>query len=88
MDRLRDMLLEELARPGTRRDMLWGVLSETASASRAAGQPAEVFVVLVKETWEAAALVHAGQSDGASDATQQRLKQDVVTRAIKAYYMQ
>jgi hypothetical protein len=88
MERLRDTLLEELTRPGTKRDVLWGVLCESASASRALGQQAEQFVVRVKEAWEAAALAHAGASNNASDAAQQRLKQDVVTRAIKAYYMQ
>jgi hypothetical protein len=88
MERLRDMLLEEFARPGTKRDVLWGVLCESASASRARGQQAEQFVVQVKEAWEAAALAHTGVSTSASDAAQQRLKQDVVTRAIKAYYMQ
>lgn len=88
MERFRHTLLEELARPGTKRDVLWGALAESAAKSRAAGEPAEQFVVRVKGAWESAALTHAGASGGAPDAAQQRLKQDVVTRAIKAYYMQ
>jgi len=78
------MLLTELERPNDTHEALWACIARGADMARARGETAEWYVVQVKEAWDRAITTRGG----AGDAFVQRLKQDIVTRAIKAYYMQ
>ena len=84
MTRFRDKILEELEHSGSARDALWALIADGAAQARAAGETAEQYLVRIKSVWDKTAHEHGS----ASDARVQRLKQDVVTRTIKAYYMQ
>jgi hypothetical protein len=80
----RDKFLEAMERPESGRDGLWTLLKEYVVEARDTGETAERFVVRVKRLIE----VVTTERGGADDSAVQRLKQDVVTKAIKAYYMQ
>jgi hypothetical protein len=84
MTRFRAAVRDEIDRPNDEREALWEVLAEWANEMRANGVTAERFVIHVKSEWDATLL----DRGGVADSPVQRLKQDVVTRAIKAYYMQ
>lgn len=81
--RLRLALRDQIARPAS--DGLAGagpVVREAARAARAVGMPAEQLVILLKRTWS-----ELPEPEGAVDSSaHQRIREQLVTRAIKAYY--
>lgn len=84
MTRFQDALRSSIERSDEPREPLWTVISSSAQQARAAGISVERLIVDMKSVWDS--VLH--ERGGVTDAAIQRLKQDIVTRAIKAYYMQ
>jgi len=85
LERIRAVLVQTVEKTTDgERDTLWALIAVGAAQAREDGVPVERFIVRMKEAWDGT--LH--ERGGTADLRMQRLKQDIVTRAIKAYYMQ
>lgn len=80
--RLRLAMRDQIARPADGLSRAEPVIWEAACAARAANMRAEQFVILVKRAWDD--IPEPGGAENSS-ATQ-RVRDQMVTRAIKAYF--
>lgn len=80
--RLRLAMRDQIARPADGLRGLEPAIHEAACAARAADMRAEQFVILVKRTWND--IPEPGSIE--DPLTAQRVRDHMVTRAIKAYY--
>jgi hypothetical protein len=82
----RAALREQLKRPDEPlSDSLQGAVQTLAELARAQGTLAEQFVIFIKREWELAVY---DELLGGDVSRHQRVRQSLVTAAIKAYYLQ
>lgn len=80
----RAALREHCAEPVADGSTITPAVSDAAAAARAHGMSAEQFVIWVKKIWDE--VMGEGRLDHSADPA--RVRDDVISAAIKAYYVQ